>query len=239
MFFLFLLFHCIVYLEGYLLMKKKLRQKGLVLLLANTVVMFLNLIVMFKSIGNNYSSIIYMKDIALNHPFLLILWILLNIALYGLIFFVIQVATRKEKQTKVLKYGLYIGIGFLFLVFLITLFQGGSTWLLLILSVGGFYLLIKNFLKTKKNSLLAGIIILGIAFIYSFGTYTGAARLQIVLSGYPFKAYNTGLEELRYFKEENTKRYLPTSEIRTTSGDMGTIEVKNFGILKIGTYIGY
>ena len=239
MFWIFFIFHIMAYLEVYLLMKKKLRQKGMILLLANSITMLINLIVMFKSIGIPYSSIIYMKDMAMNHPFLIILWILLNIALYSVLFFVIRVASIKKKQTRVLKGSLYVGIGFLFLVFLICLFQNASPWVLFLLSIFGMYQLIKSFVNTKKSSMLAFTIVLAMAFLYSFGTYTGAARLQILLSGYPFKAYNTGLEELRYYKENNSKRYMPTSEIPTTSGDMGTIEVKSYGLIKIGTYMGY
>lgn len=239
MFFLFLIFHVIVYLESYLLIKKKLRQKGTILLLANSLMMIINLAVLFKSVGNNYSSILYMKDIAINNPILTFLWILLNVGLYTLIFMVIKVASSKRKQTKILKNGLYVLIAFLFLVLLITIFQGASVWLVLIISLGSMYLLVKTYIKTKQISFLALIILLFIALIYSYGTYTGAARLQIVLSGYPFKAYNTGLEELRYYKEENCKKYMPTSEISTSSGDMGMIEVKNYGFIKIGSYIGY
>ena len=32
---------------------------------------------------------------------------------------------------------------------------------------------------------------------------------------------------------------MPTLEIPTESGDMGIIEVKSYGLIKIGNYIGY
>ncbi len=239
MFFIFLIFHLVVFLESYLLIKKKLRQKGMVLTLANIIIMLINLIVLFKSVGNYYSSLLYMKDIALNHPILTMIWILINIALFALIFFVIQIATRKEKQTKVLKNGLYIGIGFMSLIFLIVLFQNAFPWVLLAIAIFAVYKLTRSFLKDKRSTSIALAILITILSVYSFGTYIGAARLQIFLAGYPFKAYNTGLEELRYYNEENVKKYMPTSEIATSSGEMGMIEVKNYGLIKIGTYIGY
>lgn len=239
MFLIFLLFHAIVYLEMVLLAKKKLRQKALILMIGNTIMTILNLLVLGGSLGNSYSSIVYLKNMAINHPILSFLWILINIAFYALIFLMIIIAMKKGKQTKHLKYGIYTGICFIFLVFLLMLFQNAFTWVFFLFLIGSIYLLVKQFLDTKKSSSIAGAILIAIILVYSYGTNTGAARLQIVFSGYPLLAYNTGLEELRYYKEENSKKYMPTLEIPTESGDMGIIEVKSYGLIKIGNYIGY
>ena len=239
MFLIFLLFHFMVYLEMYLLGKKKLRQKALLVFVSNTFTMILNLVVLGGSLGNTYSSLIYLKDVAANSPILSFLWILLNILSFAFLYLSIQIASKKGKQTKVLKYGLYLGMVFLTLVFLLMLFQSFFTWVLLFLIIGSIYLLIKQFFKQKKSSFLAGALLLLIVLVYSYGTYAGAVRLQIVLSGYPIRAYNTGLEELRYYKEENSKKFMPTSDIPTVSGDMGMFEVKSYGLIKIGRYYGF
>ena len=83
------------------------------------------------------------------------------------------------------------------------------------------------------------MIILVIFGIYSFTSYTGAARLQIALQGYVVEAYDTGLEELIYYQEDNIKRYTPIENIEVEKGQIGFIEVKNHFGIKIGTYIVY
>ena len=239
MFYIFLLFHIIVFLESYLLAKKKLRQKSTILILANTLFMIINLIVIGGSLKVDYSSVLYMQDLAINHSILIFIWILVNIAFFALIFVLIHIAEIRKKQTKALKNALYIFIGFLFFIFVLMLFQSATVLLVLIGGIASMYYLGKNFVKKKKNSYLVMAILILIALTYSYGTYTGAARFQIALAGYPLKAYNTGLEELRYYKEENVKKYMPTTTISTASGDMGMIEVKSYGVIKIGTYIGF
>ena len=103
----------------------------------------------------------------------------------------------------------------------------------------GFIWIIKEYIKTKKNYLLATMLILLIVGIYSFTTYTGAARLQIALQGYIVEAYDMGLEELVYYQEKNSKRYAPIENIEVEEGQLGFVEVDNYLGIKIGTYVGY
>ena len=99
--------------------------------------------------------------------------------------------------------------------------------------------IIKEYIKTKKNYLLATMLILLVVGIYSFTTYTGAARLQIALQGYIVEAYDMGLEELVYYQEKNSKRYAPIENIEVEEGQLGFVEVDNYLGIKIGTYVGY
>ena len=98
---------------------------------------------------------------------------------------------------------------------------------------------LKEYIKTKKNYLLATMLILLVVGIYSFTTYTGAARLQIALQGYIVEAYDMGLEELVYYQEKNSKRYAPIENIEVEEGQLGFVEVDNYLGIKIGTYVGY
>ena len=94
----------------------------------------------------------------------------------------------------------------------------------------------------KKSGPLKFIIIfliLSLFTFYSYFTYGGSARLQIAMMGYPFSAYQTGLEELTHLKEKNVRQFYPIKNIPVESGDMGIILIKNHVIIKIGKYIGF
>ena len=93
------------------------------------------------------------------------------------------------------------------------------------------------FIKTKRSFLVILLSLLIVFFGYSFFTYKGSARLLIMLMGYPMKAYNVTLEEVKYLNEENVKRYIPVEDIIIPSGKMNIIRVNN-NIVKIAFYEG-
>jgi len=97
----------------------------------------------------------------------------------------------------------------------------------------------KKYILQKQNYILTIILLLSVVTIYSYFSYTGAARLQIALQGYIVEAYNTGLEELKYYKEPNSKKYIPIQTIPKNNEDMGIIQVNNHFGIKIGSYYSY
>lgn len=91
-------------------------------------------------------------------------------------------------------------------------------------------------LKKKKRKLLILFIPILIFFVYSYFFSTGSVRLQIALMGHSIDAYKTGL--VKNFTTGNKEYYMPTKNIQTTSGSMGYIECKTYGIIKMSKYYG-
>ena len=186
-----------------------------------------------------YSDMIFLKLELSNHAISSMLWIILNFLFFTLVYYILKIVSQKKKQNRVLKNIIIAYTGVLSLILIIALFNNIASWLILIGIILGFIWIIKEYIKTKKNYLLATMLILLVVGIYSFTTYTGAARLQIALQGYIVEAYDMGLEELVYYQEKNSKRYAPIENIEVEEGQLGFVEVDNYLGIKIGTYVGY
>ena len=241
MFYLFLIFHILLLIESYHLWKKRQKRKCLLLTVSNIIVFVINLLKLAPTLNKDliYSDMIFLKLELVNHTISSILWLILNLAFYAFLYYILKKAFQKKKQNSLLK-NLIIAYAFtLACILLIALFNNIAAWLILIGIIISLIWLVKAYIKTKKNYVFVAMIILIIIGIYSFTTYTGAARLQIALQGYIVEAYDTGLEELIYYQEKNSKRYAPIRNIEVEQGQLGFVEVDNYLGIKIGTYVGY
>lgn len=241
MFYLFLIFHILLFIESYHLWKKRQKRKCLLLTVSNLIVLVINILKLAPTLNKElyYSDMIFLKLELVNHAINSILWIILNLAFFAFLYHILKKASQKKRQNQLLK-NLILSYGVVLVSLLgIALFNNIAAWLILIGMIVLLGWLIKTYIRTKKNYLLATMIILVIFGIYSFTSYTGAARLQIALQGYVVEAYDTGLEELIYYQEDNIKRYTPIENIEVEKGQIGFIEVKNHLGIKIGTYIVY
>ena len=241
MFYLFFMFHILLAIESYHLWKKRQRRKCLILIISNIIVFIINMLKVAPTLNGDlvYSDIIFLKIELSTHAIRSMLWIILNVSFYGLIYYILKIVFQKKKQNRILKNVILAYITILSLILILVLFNNLASWLILLGIIGVFIWTIKTYIKTKKNYLLASMLILFIIGIYSFTTYTGAARLQIALQGYVVEAYDMGLEELVYYQEKNSKRYAPIENIQVEDGQLGFVEVKNYLGIKIGTYVGY
>lgn len=241
MFYLFLIFHILLLIESYHLWKKHQRRKCLILTVSNIIMFILNMIKFAPTLNGDliYSDMIFLKLELSNQAISSMLWIILNFLFFALVYYILKIVSQKKKQNRVLKNIIIAYTGVLSLILIIALFNNIASWLILIGIILGFTWIIKEYIKTKKNYLLATMLILLVVGIYSFTTYTGAARLQIALQGYIVEAYDMGLEELVYYQEKNSKRYAPIENIEVEEGQLGFVEVDNYLGIKIGTYVGY
>ena len=241
MFYLFLIFHILLLIESYHLWKKHQRRKCPILTVSNIIMFILNMIKFAPTLNGDliYSDMIFLKLELSNHAISSMLWIILNFLFFALVYYILKIVSQKKKQNRVLKNIIIAYTGALSLILIIALFNNIASWLILIGIILGFIWIIKEYIKTKKNYLLATMLILLVVGIYSFTTYTGAARLQIALQGYIVEAYDMGLEELVYYQEKNSKRYAPIENIEVEEGQLGFVEVDNYLGIKIGTYVGY
>ena len=241
MIYILILFHILVFLESHLLFKKGLRKKGIILGMVNILSLLINLIFCWSLFtkGDTISSIVVLQQKSMTNWFTTLLWVLINSILIALTNHTIKTETLRKKQNPYLKTVLIINILINILFLIMVLFSKSADFFLFIYCIILGICLIRNFIRTQKNYYLFFIfLILSFAW-YSFGTYEGAARLQIALVGYPRNAYEMGLEELKYYEEKNLKKYSPIEEISVSKGQMGIIEVKNYAFLKFGTYSEY
>ena len=148
-------------------------------------------------------------------------------------------ASKKQKISKIITSISYLFSAVLFLFLSVVLFSKSADLLIFIYVIVAIIYLIRKYCILQKNYYLAVILILLIFTWYSYCTYTGAARFQIALTGYPNKAYDGGLEEQKFYQEENIKKYVPIETIEVIDGDMGIIEIRNYGFLKFGNYSTY
>lgn len=241
MFYLFFIFHILLLIESYHLWKKRQRRKCLILTVSNIIMLVINILKLAPTLSKEfiYSDMIFLKLELSNHAISSILWMILNFSFYALIYYILKMVLQKKKQNRILKNGIIAYICVLSLILIIALFNNIAAWLILICLILGLIWTIKTYIKTKKNYLLATMLILLVIGIYSFITYTGAARLQIALQGYIVEAYDMGLEELIYYQEKNSKRYAPIENIEVEEGQLGFVEVHNYLGIKIGTCVGY
>ena len=241
MIYILILFHILVFLESHLLFKKGLRKKGIILGMVNILSLLINLIFCWSLFtkGDTILSIVVLQQKSMTNWFTTLLWVLINSILIALTIYTIKKATFRKKQNPYLKTVLIINILINILFLIMVLFSKSADFFLYIYCFFLRICLFRNFIRTQKNYYLFFIFLILAFAWYSFGTYEGAARLQIALVGYPRNAYEMGLEELKYYEEKNLKKYSPIEEISVSKGQMGIIEVKNYAFLKFGTYSEY
>ena len=240
MIYLFFLYHILIFIDCHFLFKKRMRKSSIILGIINLFTIIINLIEWWSLFENKtVSSVVYFGRMLSNNFFFTFLSILTNIILIILYFETTKKAKKKQKQNKMLKEVLHILSIIEILFFTTVLFSKNADFILMIYIIGAFVCLIKLYIKNQKNYLLASILLLLIFTWYSYGTYEGAARLQIALTGYPVDAYEMGLEEQKYYREKNSRKYVPIKQVEIVDGDMGIIEIKNYLFLKFGTYEKY
>ncbi len=232
--YIFVLFHILVFIETYFLYKKKLRKKSILLGILNTILFLINIIKLLPTFDVTYSSIHYFQEELVNNTILNLLWVILNLLFMSLVFFILNKNNKFKKQNLLIKYVINSFLVILAIFYIIVIFSKSSAFILFLFLIYSISSLIRNYIKTKKNYVLITALLLCIVVFYSYFTYTGAARFQIALLGYPKEAYETGLEEQKYFEEKNIKKYYPILEVPLKDGQIGLIEVKNYMFIKIG-----
>jgi len=232
MFYIFLLFHMLLFLEAYLLFQKKLRKRSMILLIANGIVLFTNMIRWLPIFKVPFSSIVFLQEDLGSHPIFNLFWILCNVNLIFLVIYILKYAVNKKRQNSYVKDIILFFLVFFLFFFVILFFSRSASFILFFGFLVLFYLLIKYYLKSRKNYILITILLLFLGIWYSYFTYTGAARLDILLKGYVTEAYETGLEEIKFFEEKNMKKFSPIQKIDLNDGVIGIIEVKKYGFLK-------
>ena len=232
MFYLFVGFHILIFIEVFILMKKKLRKTGILLFTFNFLMMILNLFALSKTLNIDYSSIIYFKEELKQHPIANIFWIIGNVFQFVYLKSVIKFATKRQKQNRLLKYFIYSFSFFICSFFTLGIVSKAASFLLFLLCLLLLFLSVHSFFKTKKNYFLLGT--LGIFFFlgYFYFTAIGSAQLCLILSGYPIEAMETGFEELKYYQEDNVTKLSPIETIPLRDGQVEIIEVKKIGFIK-------
>ncbi len=240
MVYILILFHLLIFVECFLLYRKKLRKSCILLFLINMLTLILNLIECWSLFSiQEISSVIYLQRHLHENFFLTFIWILINAVLLIVAFQTVKKATKRQVQNLALKIGIYSILLLEVLLFTCVVFSTNSDFFIFIYIVLSFYFLIKTYMKHQKNYILAITLILLLFTWYSYCTYEGAARLQIALNGYPKQAYEMGIEEQKYYREENMRKYVPIENVEIREGEMGIIEVKNYIFLKFGSYSEY
>ena len=232
MFYIILIFHIFIYIEIFTLMKKKLRKTGIVLFGLNLIMTIINLIALSKTFGIPYSSIVYLKEELKLHPIANILWIILNGLLILYLWYAIKLASKKQKQEKILKYIFYIYTFIMCYIPVLTVVPKLSLQITFALLIAFLIINIRNFLKTKQNYHIFISILIVFLLGYFYGTKIGSAKLSLILEGYPIQAFETGFEELKYYKEENITKFSPIEKIPLKDGQVEIIEVRNIGFIK-------
>lgn len=145
--------------------------------------------------------------------------------------------TSMKKREKVIKYG----VSCFAFVTLFLLFLSGSMSSIGVLEVLiiGLVLLVIKCLKTKSKVLVLPIVLVSCYMFYSFLTFSGSIRLEVLLMGHPIKAYTSSLELDTNRSSSDEKFYWVNSDIQVTSGRMGLIRCKNYFGFKISSYYGF
>lgn len=143
-------------------------------------------------------------------------------------------------QKKIEKKIIYIVSSFV-LVTLLLLYLSGSLSSVGVLVMLVILILLMGF-KVKRNKSFLNIVFLFYVFIYtfySFFTYTGSVRLEVMLMGHPIKAYTSSLKVNTFRSSNREKYYEVLSDIQVTSGDMGLIKCESFYGFKVSSYYGF
>lgn len=240
MFYLFLIFHILIYVEAFLLFRKRQKRKSLLCIMSNTIMTIINLMVLSRTLKVNYSAIIFLQDEFVNSFFINLLWFILNLLFIYFNYYIMKIAYQKGRQNILMCNIIsYYSLFMIWLWIMVLFADKFSAILLCLITLYVLYLLINHFIKDKHNYWLVMILVLFGLFFYSFFTYDGSARLEILLLGYPKEAYTTGFEELKYYDEKNVRKYVPVQNIPVASGSMGIIQINNYMGLKLPTYYGY
>lgn len=218
---------------------RKKRPLAFHILIFTILYVLVNLSVLINYFGAEYSTTIYLQTFLANHKFLYILYFLINIGLYLTISSKMLKWVSKKRQNKKIMY-LYLIVGLFNNIYnLFIILFPLATWLLFIGFIFLIMLLFKLLLTKKKIPYLVVLIVSLLIGYYSFMTYQGAVRLQIVLMGYPIKAYKTKLDIFPAYNEDSIRNYSPIMPIPVENGDMQIFSVKNYGLVKIAKYIGF
>lgn len=241
MIYVFIIFQILIFIESYILYQKKMRKSSAILFLINTISLIVNIIFFLPLFKNEIttSSVIYFQKKMTTEAFQTLLWFLIDVILIAVNANGLRKASKKQKISKIITSISYLFSAVLFLFLSVVLFSKSADLLIFIYVIVAIIYLIRKYCILQKNYYLAVILILLIFTWYSYCTYTGAARFQIALTGYPNKAYDGGLEEQKFYQEENVKKYVPIETIEVIDGDMGIIEIRNYGFLKFGNYSTY
>ena len=232
MFYIVLIFHILIYIEIFTLMKKKLRKTGIVLFVLNLIMTIMNLIALAKTFGIPYSSVVYLKEELKLHPIANILWMILNAFLILYLWYAIKLASKKQKQNKFLKCVFYVYTFVICYIPILTIIPKWSLQITFALLVAFLIINIRDFIKTKQNYRIFTSVLMVFLLGYFYCTKIGSAKLSLIFEGYPIQAFETGFEELKYYKEENITKYSPIEKIPLKDGQVTIIEVKNIGFIK-------
>ncbi len=232
MFYLFLIFHILIFINIYFLFEKKLRKTGFVLGMMNFFFFILNLLAFSKTLTLEYSSIIFLKEEVKTHVFFNFLWMFLNICYFFYLQYILKRTSKKVNKINYIKPILFGLESVMISFFLSAIMPNQTSFIFFILLLYWVIISIQNYIQKKKNYYLISTLLLLVVLGYSYLTDLGSAKFAIALAGYPSVAYETGLEELKYYEEKNIKKYSPIEEIPLKEGTLGLIEVKKVGFLK-------
>ena len=235
MFYGIIFLHILIMIEAYLLYQQKLRKKAILLGGSNLIFFVMNGLGFLKTLSIPYSSIQYFQGELANHGISNVLWILFNFLFFFFGIFILNFASKRKKQNIWFKRVIFAFTFFFLLFFLMILMKKIASLLVFLFALSLIFYLGKEYVDQKKNYYFVLLFLLGVITFYSYCTYTGSARLSILLMGYPKEAYETGLEELKYYEEKDFKRFSPIAEIKLKNGRIHLIDVKNYGFIKFST----
>ena len=151
---------------------------------------------------------------------------------------IIIYAIKKEKENKK-KYLSIILFIILMTILLLYSIRFINLWTYLIFLISIIILLINKYINNKSIYTLIFSLLLIIYTIYSYTTYAGSVRACVFLMGHPIKAHTTGVYLKEDYANPNYKYFNVDNNIQTISGDIGYIQVIEYGPLKISSYYGY
>lgn len=242
MFFVFLILFILVFLESFLLYRKKINKMSIVLALINFVTMIVSLFILKNKFSLNYSTIVYMDYLLSSNTFLFILWILLYSFYSFYLINVLHKAIKRKIQIKALYYLIKILLYFTLIVFIRIIFGDAFVYLTFITLLLLIIYLVFKIVKRKKNSkvnYLYGLLIVVLLFFF-FNIYfqvDGAIRYAIFLKGYPGYALSINYEEMTYYKNDKNIKYELFIRIPLADGDYNVVEVSN-NLIKRVKFLG-
>ena len=126
MFWINLLVAVFLGLECYSLYQKKLKKTSIRFAILTIIYLVINILMLYKSLKVEYSSIIYLMDALTNNPIITILWILINIALYLYLVKEMLLLRKKHKQNKKILLGVLISYLIYDILLVFVLFHNSS-----------------------------------------------------------------------------------------------------------------
>src|SRR5574344_753806 len=169
MFYLFLIFHILIYVEAFLLFRKRQKRKSLLCIMSNTIMAIINLMVLSRTLKVNYSAIIFLQDEFVNSFFINLLWFILNLLFIYFIYYIMKIAYQKGRQNIIIRNIIsYYSLFIIWLWIMVIFADKFSAILLCLITLYVLYLLINHFIKDKHNYWLVMILVLFGLFVYSF-----------------------------------------------------------------------